>query len=138
MVRGRTAKPKKRATKTSATKTTISSTKAPITNKADFVRARLHLSPKEIVEDAKATGVKLDVGYVYNVRGATKTAAKRKVTALAARRSTARRAPPVVAPTATTSSAEELLRAAAAEIGLGRAIELLLGERARVHAVLRG
>jgi hypothetical protein len=33
---------------------------------------------------------------------------------------------------------EDLLRAVAAEIGLGRAIELLQADRARVHAVLRG
>jgi hypothetical protein len=35
-------------------------------------------------------------------------------------------------------SAETLLRAVAADVGLGRAIELLLGERARVRAFLRG
>ena len=39
------------------------------TSKADFVRARSHLSPEEIVEDAKAAGLKLDTSYVYNVRG---------------------------------------------------------------------
>jgi hypothetical protein len=41
-------------------------------------------------------------------------------------------------PITTTSSAEDLLKAVGAEIGLGRAIELLLGERARVHSILRG
>jgi len=39
---------------------------------------------------------------------------------------------------ATTSSAKERLRAAAAELGLGRAVEILQGERARVRAVLSG
>jgi hypothetical protein len=39
---------------------------------------------------------------------------------------------------ATTSSAEDLLRAVAAELGLGRAVEILEGERARVRAVLEG
>jgi hypothetical protein len=33
---------------------------------------------------------------------------------------------------------EPLLRAVAAELGLGRAVEILQGERARVRAVLRG
>jgi hypothetical protein len=33
---------------------------------------------------------------------------------------------------------EDLLRAAAAELGLGRAMEILEGERARVRAVLGG
>jgi hypothetical protein len=39
--------------------------------------------------------------------------------------------------TVSASSAENLLRAVAAEIGLGRAIELLHGERARTHSLLR-
>jgi hypothetical protein len=137
MVRGRVTKPKKAVDKkTTATKTTMSSSKAPITSKADFVRSRSHLSPKEIVEDAKAGGLKLDVGYVYNVRGADK--AKTKVTKLAARRSTERTASPVARPITTPSKAEDLLRAVAAEVGLGRAIELLLRERAKVHSILRG
>jgi hypothetical protein len=38
----------------------------------------------------------------------------------------------------TSSSAEDLLRAVAAEIGLGHAVEILAGERARVKAVSRG
>jgi hypothetical protein len=107
-------------------------------NKADFVRSRSHLSPKEIVEDAKAAGMKLDVGYVYSVRGYAKSKGKAKVTKQAARRSTAKEAPPVARRITTSSKAEDLLRAIAAEVGLGRAIELLEAERARVHAVLRG
>jgi hypothetical protein len=43
----------------------------------------------------------------------------------------------VAVPT-TTSSAEDLLRAVAAELGLGRAVEILARERARVAAALRG
>jgi hypothetical protein len=126
---------KKTPPKSAAPTNTSASTK-PTRSKADFVRARSHLSPKEIVEDAKAAGIKLDVGYVYNVRGADK--AKTKVTKLAASRSTERKAPPVPRPITTTSSAEDLLKALGAEIGLGRAIEILLGERARVSAILRG
>jgi hypothetical protein len=41
-------------------------------------------------------------------------------------------------PITSTRSAEDLLKAVAAEIGLGRAIEQLQGERARVRAILRG
>jgi hypothetical protein len=38
----------------------------------------------------------------------------------------------------TASSTETLLKAVAAEIGLGRAMEILAGERARVRAVIGG
>jgi len=97
----------------------LSSSTKPGETKADFVRARAHLSPKEVVEDAKSKGVKLDAGYVYNVRGYDKATAIKKARA-------------------SGSSVEELLKAAAAELGLGRAIEVLQGERARVRAVLGG
>jgi hypothetical protein len=39
-------------------------------------------------------------------------------------------------PPGTNTSVEDLLKAAAAELGLGRAIEILQGERARVRAVI--
>jgi hypothetical protein len=123
-----------------AAKSTASSTKAP-KSKADFVRARAHLSPKEIVEDAKAEGVKFDVGYVYNVRGADKASRKKKRAAVNTTTSTPRTvngAASSVTSATTTSSAEDLLRAIAAELGLGRAVEILAGERARVRAMLRG
>jgi len=123
---------------TKAKKVTAKKTAAPAkpatTTKADFVRARAHLSPQEIVEDAKAAGIKFDVGYVYNVRGYDKAAGRRS----GAARAPARQAPAVHRPIATASSAETLLKAVAAEVGLGRAIELLQGERARVHSILRG
>ena len=38
----------------------------------------------------------------------------------------------------TTSPAEEVPKAVAAELGLGRAMEILEGERARVRAVMGG
>ena len=41
-------------------------------------------------------------------------------------------------PIATTPKAEDLLKALGAEIGLGRAMEILAGERARVRAVIGG
>jgi hypothetical protein len=136
------------AKKASRVKPTVATSKAPAKSKAAFVRARSHLSPKEIVEDAKAEGVKFDVSYVYRVRGYDKSKAKpTKATALATKPSatiksttksaTLTKAAPVPRPITTTSSAEMLLTAVAAEVGLGRAIELLQGERARVHSILR-
>ena len=134
MVRGEKGKAKNRPKKTATVSTTLGM------SKAEFVRARAHLSPKEIVEDAKAAGMKLDVGYVHNVRGAAKGkgVVKTMPARLAARRAIARQAPPVARPITSASKAEDLLRAVAAEVGLGRAIELLEAERARVHAVIRG
>jgi len=146
----KTAPPKKTATsaKTASTKTATST--KPAETKADFVRARAHLSPKEIVEDAKSQGVKLDPSYVYGVRGydqvkASKkqSASKKNATTTASKKAT----PPTstssktttsngTRPTGSASSVEELLRAVAAEIGLGRATEILAGERARVRAVM--
>jgi hypothetical protein len=129
-VRGRANAKKSIATKTS----TAPKSPAPA-SKAAFVRAHASLSPKEIVAKGKAEGVKFDVGYVYNIRGYDKTTAKRK-------RSVKARAPrtgaSVPRPVTTASSTETLLKAVAAEIGLGRAMEILAGERARVRAVIGG
>jgi hypothetical protein len=120
----RTAKLKKGAAKKSTAKKTKtvpnrSVSKKPAQTKADFVRKFPNLSPKEVVAKAKLEGVKLDTGYVYNVRGADKLAQ-----------------PSIT--TASSSKAENLLKAVAAEVGLGRAIQLLEAERARVHSILRG
>jgi hypothetical protein len=133
------AKAKKVAKKT--TSRTPKTAPAKTASKADFVRGRAHLSPKEIVEDAKAEGVKLDAAYVYRVRAMDKTARKAKRAAAKATVSTSlavNGALPSVASPATSSSAEDLLRAGAAELGLGRAVEILERERARVRAVLKG
>jgi hypothetical protein len=111
-------------------------------SKADFVRARAHLSPKGIVEEAKAEGVKFDANYVNRVRAMDKTARKKKRVTVKTTTSTPTpvngAAPPVTSLAKPTSSAEDLLRAVAAELGLGRAVEILQGERARVRAVLSG
>jgi hypothetical protein len=137
MVRGRGGAKKGAAKKGPPTPKTVISRSAVTVSKADFVRARSHLSPKEVVEDAKGAGIKFDVTYVYNVRGADKAAAKKK---RASRKTSTLAVTNGIGPsiTATATSAEDLLRAAAAEVGLGRAIELLQGERARVSAILRG
>jgi hypothetical protein len=123
-------------------------------SKADFVRARAHLSPKEIVEDAKAAGIKFEVHYVYRVRGYDKTAAKKKpskATAPSTKPSaptvkptttgvTPRKATLVPRPITTTLSlrTENVLKALGAELGLGKAMEILAGERANVMAVIGG
>src|SRR5580658_10178730 len=131
--------------KTAATKSRgTPSSKTPIQlpkSKADFVRAHPNLSPKEIVEKAAAAGIKLGWRYVYNVRATDKVARKRKRATAKGRISTpaaANRAAPSVASAAASSSAEDLLRAVAAELGLGRAVEILARERARVRAILKG
>jgi hypothetical protein len=117
----------------SATRLTIS-TKPP-KSKAAFVRGLPASTPaKDVVKQAKGLGLSLSVNYVYNIRGAAKTAATKK-------RAAAKR--PVVSAVASGGSwsvsqhAETLLRAVAAELGVGHAIELLHAERARVHSVLR-
>jgi hypothetical protein len=132
------SKAKKRAAKKGTTaQPSAAPTKAVRTeSKADFVRSRSHLSPREIVEDAKIAGLTLNVRYIYNVRKAAKAATKQKrvVKPTPAAKTTLTngfRSP-------ASSSAEALLRAVAAEVGLGRAIQLLEAERARVHAILRG
>jgi hypothetical protein len=107
------------------------------TSKADFVRAHPNLSPKEIVAKAKAEGIKFGVGYVYNVRGYDKTVGKRPV---AATKGASKPVATIGRRSSSTSGAkaENVLKAVAAEIGLGRAIEILAGERAKVRAVIEG
>jgi hypothetical protein len=102
------------------------------TTKADFVRNLPPSTPaKEVIAKAKAAGLSLSKTYVYLVRGHAKTKAPTK------RRATpARRGASVARPITTMSSAEDLLKAVAAEVGLGRAMVILAGERARLRAVL--
>jgi len=111
-------------------------------SKADFVRARTHLSPKEIVEDAKAKGIKLDVNYVYTVRAEQKKSFRKEARAKAVAGTASSKTTSIPKRASNGSrpvgSVEDLLRAAAAELGLGRAMEILQGERARVRAVLGG
>ena len=90
---------------------------------------------KEVVATGKAQGVKFDDTYVYWARGS----AKKRTSNAATRRATPwRNATAVPRPITTGSKAEMLLRAVAAEIGLGRAMEILAGERAMVRAVIGG
>ena len=120
-------KPTPGFTKPSAKKT------SPIQSKADFVRRFPNSTPKEIVQKAVAAGIQIGVGYVYNVRSSG-SAAKKSATVP---KPTPKRNPTTVGRHPGTSErAEGLLRALAAEIGLGRATEILAGQRAIVRAVL--
>ncbi|MGH7439933.1 MAG: hypothetical protein ACRENE_29950 [Polyangiaceae bacterium] len=119
----------------------------------DFIRAQpASMSTADVIAKGKAAGIKIGRSLVYMVRSngkvrktaakeaptPSKTIASSKVTRQAARRATSRKAPSVARPIASSSKAEDLLKAVGAELGLARAIEILQGERARVHAVLRG
>jgi len=132
------SKAKKVIAKKPSTVPTAAPSKSPAAvSKADFVRARSHLSAEEIVEDAKAAGIKLGASYIHDVRGYDTAKAKKKRAAKkASKLAVTHGTQPSI--TATSSTAEDLLRAVAAEVGLGRAIELLWGERARVRAVIEG
>ncbi len=104
---------------------------SPAKSKADFIRSLPKtMSAKEVVATGKAQGFKFDATYVYWARGS----ASKKST----RATTARKAPAVSRPITTSTKAETLLRAVAAEIGLGRAMEILSAERAMVRAVVGG
>jgi hypothetical protein len=124
--------PTKKTSNKAAAKTPTKKTMS----KADFVRAHANLSPKEIVAKAKEQGIHIGVPYVYNVRAYDK-ANRTKSAGVAAHRA-GRVGPAAARSIAASSSAEALLKAVAAEVGLARAIEILQGERARVHSVLRG
>ena len=131
----RAAKAKKGATKKKTSVVTKKST-TPVQSKADFVRANRNLSPQEIVAKAKAEGIKLAVDYVYNVRGADKAARKNK--RAAAKVTTSTPASSNGARSSVNANAENLLKAIGAELGLGKAIEILSVERQRVRMMLEG
>ncbi len=135
-VRGGSKAKKGAAKKTTTAQPSAAPSKADPRSKADFVRSRSHLSPREIVEDAKTAGLQLNVKYVYNWRRAANGTKKKNRVVTQTTTSKATLTGGVRSPA--SSSAETLLRAVAAEIGLGRAIELLQGERARVQSILRG
>jgi hypothetical protein len=100
-------------------------------NKSAFVRSLPSEMPaKEVVEKAKASGIGISVAYVYSIRAAAKTAARRNGRSLTSRPGHRSSAGPSVGPV------EDLLRAVAAELGLSRAIGILQGEQAKVRAVL--
>lgn len=106
-------------------------------SKAAFVRSLPPTTPaKEVVAKAKAVGIELDAGYVYNIRSTSKSSAKKKSAKAKAAASYPTNGGSAKA-TRDTSGTESLLKAVGAEVGLGRAIQILEAERARVRAVLR-
>jgi hypothetical protein len=110
-------------------------------SKADFVRTYPSLSAKEVVAKAAAEGIKLGWRYVYNVRASDKAPGRKKRAPTKATIPTATAvngAAPSIASAVRAASAEDLLRAVAAELGLGRAVEILAGERARVRTLIGG
>jgi hypothetical protein len=136
MVRRRSpGKAKTGAAETVATKPTAAPAKTK--SKADFVRAYPDLSPKEFVEKAKAEGIKLGWRYVYNVRASDKAARKknRATSTTSSKPASTNGTLPSVTPWRPN---EDLLKALAAELGLGRAVEILCAERARVRAMIGG
>ncbi|MGA2447546.1 MAG: hypothetical protein ABTD50_02590 [Polyangiaceae bacterium] len=105
--------------------------------KADFVRAHSQLSATEIAAKANEEGVALETGYVYNVRTSDKRS--RKKSAATPRSVAGPQAKSAAKPgTSASDDLETLLVAVAAEVGLGRAIAVLEGERARVRALIKG
>jgi hypothetical protein len=138
------ASPKKRPPAVpSASKTEAAKPVAPVASrsKAGFVRSfPTTSSPKEIVQKAKAAGIKLGTAYVYNVwtrdkAGAQKTKSVPKPPASKGKHANGVRPSP---PAGGHTRVEILLKAVAAEVGLGRAIELLQSERDKVQSILKG
>jgi len=83
-------------------------------SKADFVRSLHGLKPQEILKRAKAAGIPLTIGYVYNVRGSANAKAKKsRGTKPAAKRTPAR---PTSKPTGLKQAIEQLVRRCADEI----------------------
>jgi hypothetical protein len=104
-------------------------------SKAAFVRALPStLSAAEVVEKAKAAGISLEVGYVYNIRSTAKAAGKGRGASEASGKARSNGASPRAA--WDVSSAELLLKAVGAELGLAAAIRILESERARVRAAI--
>jgi hypothetical protein len=112
---------------------------AKTTNKSDFIRAQpATLSVAEVIAKAKAEGIKIGSSLVYMVRRRSPGKARRAAAKTTTSPTLNGAAPSVASAAKPSSSAEELLRAVAAELGLGRAVEILQGERARIRAVIGG
>ncbi len=104
-------------------------------NKAEFVRSLSSLTPREIVARAKTAGVKLDVGYVYNVRGKSKASTKKRG------RPTTKSTNGATTPATTShgsSSNEVTFRKLVYELGVGRAKSLLGDVEAKLSALIAG
>lgn len=127
------------ASKATATMPTTAS-RAKALNKSDFIRALpARMSAAEVIAKAKAEGIEIGSSLVYMVRSRSSRKAKKGATKIATSGpATVNGTASLVASAAqpSSSAAEDLLRAVAAELGLGRAVEILAGERARVQSIL--
>ncbi len=113
--------PKKKTTKKPAPKTQ---------SKAAFVRSLPSSTPaKDVVEKAKAAGIKLTDAYVYNVRATTRAAKKPKVTT--AKAATSRG-------TAHSTSNETTFRKLVLDLGIARSKMLLAEVERGIAAVIAG
>lgn len=92
--------------------------------KSDFILEHPNLKAKDVVAQGKAAGFTLTEKYVYTIRSLARSRKEE---------GEARRA---VAASGAGTGAAGLLLAVAAEVGLGRAIELLQAERRRVVTML--
>jgi hypothetical protein len=122
----------------------------------------LDTRPKDVVAKAKEAGISISSSYVSRLQSSARTraeGAKSRKATVSARSSSAKKKagakrparktlakpaakrPPrttaAEAPLRKTTPAEDLLRAVAAEIGIGRAIQILEAEHQRVTAILR-
>ena len=142
------ARPKKAApAKTVASPeatTTPGTAKSAGVSKSEFIRLHPSLSTAEVIAAGKDQGLTFTSSLVYAVRGkASGDGATGKRTSAAKKPATTKPSAPAPTskasrPSGSASSVEDLLKAVAAELGLGRAIEILQGERARVRAVFGG
>ncbi|MBI4914582.1 MAG: hypothetical protein HY825_01930 [Acidobacteria bacterium] len=97
--------------------------------KTDFILAQGDVPAKVVIAKGKAIGLEFTDKYVHTIRSVARDRKLRD-----AHRAAAKAAPSGGA----SSGAGALLLAVAAEVGLGRAIELLQTERRRVVAMLKG
>jgi hypothetical protein len=146
-----TAKKPAKKSKSSAKLVAKSAAKAPTSkgagvSKSEFIRQQpATLSANEVVVSAKAAGLKFDQKYVYRIRDLAKGKGGKKKRAAARQRAphaatvqhaAVRRTHSNDAGHSLISKIEGMLHAIAAEIGLGRALDLLATERARVTALI--
>jgi hypothetical protein len=107
----------------------------PISKTTQFILTLPKTLPaKEVLARAKARGIETSENNVHRVRRLHAASAPAKTPSSGS----ASGAKELFAAKRTGSSADDLLRAVAAEIGLGRAVDILQSERARVRVALQG
>jgi len=94
------------------------------------------LPVKEVIAKARANGMKATESNIYRVRRTFAGPGAKASSSPPSSASAPRRGRPPSVGGGGSSRAEDLLRSVAAEIGLGRALEMLTAERARVKALI--